>query len=108
MSGTADPGETRAIEEISIAGDVRSLLDSRGWQMARAAILGGIEAQMDTVPMKDTEMHSRLILTRQCFRAIEKFLENAALTGQMAQMELQAKREQQKKYWERFTAPFRS
>lgn len=47
-----------------------------------------IGRQMDCVPMTQTEMHSKLILTRQLLNSIDKYVQTVIDTGKMAEFQL--------------------
>lgn len=74
--------------ELAEGQDAADLLDSRGWQRARAAFLSGLEAQRRKAPIKDVELHTKLVLLEQCFLALEGWLENCRTTGKMAAYQL--------------------
>ena len=66
------------------------------------AMKESINTQMDKVPMVNTEMHTRLILTRQLLNSIDKHVQQVILTGKMAEKQLsdEIRQEEQRKWWQ--------
>lgn len=62
------------------------------------AIRDGINAQMDKAPLVQTEMHTKLILTRQLLNNLEKYVENIIQTGKLAQFQID--QEEKRKFWQ--------
>ena len=80
-------------EEIIRAGEARGVLDSAIFNEAKTKILDGIYSQMAKVPLTESEMHTRLIITLQIWNHLESYLKNIQETGRIADFQLQ----QQKK-----------
>lgn len=85
-------------DEIKRGGDAASVLDSSVFLAARKHVLEGIERQMRAVPMANQEMHSRLILTLQCWDALEKYLEQIKQTGEIAQFTITQEEERRARF----------
>ena len=75
-------------EELQRAGEARALLDSKMFREARERVEGGIAAKRREVPLRDTDMHTRLILMEQLWMQIISFLEQTAQTGRFAELKL--------------------
>jgi hypothetical protein len=85
-------------DEIKRGGDAASVLDSSVFIAARKHVLEGIERQMRAVPMANQEMHSRLILTLQCWDGLEKYLEQIKQTGEIAQFTIKQEEERRARF----------
>lgn len=85
-------------EEIIRGGNAAQVLDSSVFLAARKHVLEGIEKQMRAVPMANQEMHSRLILTLQCWDALEKYLEQIKQTGEIAQFQVKQEEERRSRF----------
>ena len=85
-------------DEIKRGGDAASVLDSSVFLAARKHVLEGIERQMRAVPMANQEMHSRLILTLQCWDSLEKYLEQIKQTGEIAQFTIRQEEERRARF----------
>ena len=57
----------------------------------------GLDNQMDTIPMVNVEMHSKLILTRQLLNNLEKYVQTTIDTGKLAEFYVQ--QQEQKQNW---------
>ena len=62
-----------------------------------SSIKDGINAQMDKVPMVQTEMHTKLILSRQLLNQFDKHIQTVIDTGKMAEFSL-AQEEEKKRF----------
>lgn len=87
-------------EELRRAGEAKRFLESDFFKEACAKVESGLSMQRQRVPMRETEMHTRLILTEQLWEQLKDYLSEAAATGEFAKFEL-AKRERQKSIFER-------
>ncbi len=76
-------------DEVVRGGQAQEVLESQVFKDASAAVRSGIVAQMGKVPIKDTEMHTKLILTLQLWDSLEKYLQGIVATGKMAQYQIQ-------------------
>lgn len=85
-------------EEIRRGGDAASVLDSTVFNAARKHVLDGIDRQMRSVPMHEEKMHSRLILTLQCWHALESYLEQVKQTGEIAQFQVRQEEERKRMF----------
>lgn len=79
-------------EEVSRAGQARDVLESPIFREACSHVRDGIVSQMERVAVSDDAMHTKLILTLQCWSALERYLKSIVETGDMADMELEQKR----------------
>lgn len=80
-------------EELIRAGHAREILDSTLFKEMRTHIKSKIEAQITTAPIIDQNLHTRLVMMAQLWRAIEQWFEQIAETGKMAEIQI----EQQKR-----------
>ncbi len=83
-------------DEIVRGGEAARLLDSTIFQEAAQSVRDGLMAQMAKVPMKDSEMHTRLILSLQLWDALEKHLKGIATTGKIVQFQVEQEAKQSK------------
>ncbi|MDE1828609.1 MAG: hypothetical protein KGH65_05615 [Candidatus Micrarchaeota archaeon] len=67
---------------------------------AREHITEGIKAQMLAVPLSDQTMHTRLVTTLQLWNSLEKYIQQVADTGRMAQFQV-AEQERKRSWWPR-------
>lgn len=74
--------------EIQRAGEARQILDSPLFQAAKAAIEERLLQARRAVPIKDTDMHTRLILMDQLWGSLLDYFEQIALSGKMADIQL--------------------
>lgn len=74
--------------EVHRAGEARQILDSPMWIAAKADIETHLSNARRTVPLKDTDMHTRLILMEQLWGSLIGYFENIAMTGKMADIQL--------------------
>jgi len=90
-------------EEIVRAGEARRIIESVMWQEAVKHIEGSLAAQRQAVPLRETEMHTRLIIAEQVFVKLQDFFQQIVETGHMAEITLAA----QRTLMERMAAQFR-
>ncbi|HTO43138.1 MAG TPA: hypothetical protein VML56_03605 [Burkholderiales bacterium] len=81
--------------ELRRAGDARQILDAPLFQEAKRDIEDQLRELRRVVPIRDTEMHTRLILMEQLWRNLLGHFEQLAETGRMADLQLEEKRRQQ-------------
>ena len=79
-------------QEVARAGEARRLLDSPLFIEMRVRVESTMAAQRRAVPVRDTDMHTRLILMEQLWGNVIDFFEQTAQTGQMAQLQIQQQR----------------
>jgi hypothetical protein len=86
-------------EEVIRAGQAKDVLRSNIFLEAKQSIHDGIDAQMLSVATADTNMHTKLIIAKQLWAAIETYLDQLVTSGQMAQFKINEdeKREEQRK-----------
>lgn len=94
-------------EELRRAGEARQMLDSAIFQDARKNVEEQLATVRRNVPIRDTDMHTRVVLMGQLWDSLTGYLEQLAQTGKMAEIELRQK-EWQQKIMERGIAMFRT
>lgn len=82
-------------EELRRGGEARQMIDSVIFQQARADLEGQLAGLRRAVPIRDQEMHTRLILMEQLSGQFFAYFEQLAQTGRMAEMHLRDQREKQ-------------
>jgi hypothetical protein len=82
-------------EEVIRAGEARQILDSRMMADARKNLEDQLAALRRSVPIKDTDMQSRIILMEHMYVLLMSWFEQIAQTGKMAELTLR-QREQQR------------
>lgn len=75
-------------EEIIRAGQAREVLDATVFREACQHIEQSLSEQRRKVPLRDTDMHTRLILTEQLWLNLKDWLEQTAQTGRFAEFEI--------------------
>jgi hypothetical protein len=90
-------------EELRRAGDAKQILESPLFLEVRAHIEGALAEQRRTVPLRETEMHTKLIVTEQCWLNLLDYLQQIVTTGRMAEFTVA----QQQSKIERLRAAFR-
>lgn len=68
--------------------EVKQLLENKYLKEAFDAAEQSILSQMDEVSLRDTDMHTRLILARKTINSVKRYLQQVIETGQMADMQL--------------------
>ena len=68
--------------------EVKQLLENKYLKEAFDAAEQSILSQMDEVSLRDTEMHTRLILAKKTVNSVKRYLQQVIETGQMADMQL--------------------
>ena len=77
------------LEQERIDGEkARQLLDNSVFKDSWKAAEDSIVAQMQEVKMRDTDMHTRLILALQVLSSVRRHIETTMQTGQMADLQL--------------------
>ncbi len=79
-------------EEQIRAGRARELLDNPMFKEASQRIQDGIASQRRKVPMRETDMHTRLILTEQLWLNLLDYLQETVDTGKFAQFEVERRK----------------
>jgi hypothetical protein len=90
-----------ADDELIRAGHAREVLDSTIFKEAAQSVRSGIDAHMLRVPLVDQTMHTRLILLRQCWDQLERYLDQVRQTGEIKAFEIQQE-EQRKRLFKVF------
>ena len=83
-------------DKVYIGAEAERLLDSPIFKEASQAVRDGIIAQMTKVPIKDAEMHTKLVLTLQLWEALERHIRNIATTGKIEQFQIEQEAKQSK------------
>ena len=94
-------------EELQRAGEARQILDSPVFQAAIKDMEEQLAAGRRSVPIRDSEMHTRLILMGQLWDNLVGYLRTVADTGRFAELELQ-KRAKWREAMEAGLATFRA
>lgn len=76
-------------EEVIRAGEARQMLGSNIFMDACKRVEEGLAEQRRRVPVRDTDMHTRLIITEQLWANIKDWLQQTADTGQLASFQIQ-------------------
>lgn len=93
--------------EIRRAGDARQILDAPIFVEAKKHIEEQLAQVRRSVPIRDTEMHTRLILMEQLWGNLLGYFEQLAQTGKFAEAAL-VEKERQRGIIERGVAMFRT
>lgn len=88
-------------EELIRGGDAARLLDSPLWKEMREKIEGTLADGRRTVPLREVEMHTRLIITEQLWAKMLEFFQEIADTGRMAELQIQQQRSLQQRIFRR-------
>jgi hypothetical protein len=75
-------------QEIARAGEAEQILHSKMFQEAKAFIESSLANQRLSVPIKDTEMHTRLIIAEQVWGKFLGFFAEVAESGKLARIQL--------------------
>lgn len=68
--------------------DVKQLLENKYLKEAFDAAEQSILSQMDEVSLRDTDMHTRLILAKKTINSVKRYLQQVIETGEMADIQL--------------------
>jgi hypothetical protein len=82
-------------EEVRRAGEARQVLDAPIFQQARKNLEDQMAQLRRNVPIRETEMHTRLILMEQLADRFFGYFEQLAQTGRMAEIHMAEERERQ-------------
>lgn len=94
-------------EEVIRAGEARQILDMPIFKQARANLEAQMAAARRAAPIKDSDMHTRLILLEQLTGNFFEYFEQIAITGRMAEMTLR-EAEERKSFLENGLALFKA
>ena len=72
-------------------GDAAFILNHDIYKNAWTSFEEGLSAQRKAVGIKDTDMHTRLIMAEQVMHIVRKYIENVMNTGKMAELQLRQK-----------------
>lgn len=90
-------------EEIIRAGQAKEIVQSALWAEACEHIEESLAAQRQAVPLREVEMHTRLIIAEQVWVKLKDFFQQIVDSGQMAELTLA----KQRSLMERMAAEFR-
>lgn len=76
------------MDEIRRAAEARMILDHELVREALASLREGIESQRLRAPVKDTDLHTRLIMLEQVAHGFEAWFRRAIESGEMAEVRL--------------------
>ena len=76
-------------DEIARAGEAQRIFESQVFLDAKMRVMSGIQAQMAKASLDDQNMHTKLIIALQVWKALEGYIEQTIQTGKMAQFQLQ-------------------
>ncbi len=68
--------------------EAKQLLENKYLREAFDAAERSILGQMDEVSMRDTDMHTRLILARKTVASVRRYIERIVETGELAELQL--------------------
>lgn len=94
-------------EELRRAGEAKQILNSALFLEARKNLEEQLASLRRSVPIRETEMHTRLIIMEQIKENFFGFFDQLAQTGRMAELHLQEK-ERQRGLLERGLLMFRT
>lgn len=89
-------------EEIIRAGEAKQIIESRLWAEACAHIDANLAVQRQSVPLRETDMHTRLIIAEQVWGQFKDFFQQIVDTGQMAEITLANQRSLMQRMAEQF------
>ncbi len=75
-------------QEIEREAQARSILESPIWLEACKTVEEGLAANRQSIPWRETEMHTRLIIAEQIYSQIRDHLRMVMQTGEMARLKL--------------------
>lgn len=93
--------------EVHRAGEARQVLESPVFQAAKAHLEGQLAELRKAAPIRDSDIHTRLILMEQLWISLLNYFEQIAQTGRMAEIQLRQE-EERKSLIERGIAMFRT
>lgn len=79
-------------EEVICAGEAQQIIDSRIFQEACKRVSDSLAEQRRRVPVRDSDMHTRLIITEQLWANLTDWLQMTADTGKFAQISMAQKK----------------
>jgi len=89
-----------ADEELRRAGEARQMIEQRIFQEARKSIESQLEQARRSVPIRDVDMHTRLILMEQLWHNFVGYFEQIAQTGKLAELEIAERQRREKTFIE--------
>lgn len=79
-------------EEVARGGEARRIVESGLWAEACQRIDESLAAQRRSVPLREVEMHTRLIIAEQVWDQFKSFFKEVADSGRFADLQLQQQR----------------
>lgn len=80
-------------EEIARAGEARQVLEAPIFLAARKNLEEQLQTLRRNAPIKDSDLHTRIILMEQIFGYLMTYFEQIAVTGKMAEVTLRQEEE---------------
>ena len=77
------------MDEVKRGAEARMILDHPLVQEVLTGFRKGLEAQRSKCPIKDAELHTKLIMLEQVFNAFEHGFKTSMETGKLAEIKLQ-------------------
>ena len=75
-------------DEVRRGNEAKMLINHDLYKEAWQAYADALTSKRRQIPMKDTEMHTRLILAEQVMHAVKGWFEDTVTTGKMAEVQL--------------------
>jgi hypothetical protein len=88
-------------EELIRAGQANEILNSALFIEMRQTIETQLAANRRAAPIRDTDLHTRLILTEQLWGNILDWFKQTAQTGRMAEVQIQQERSMKERFLRR-------
>lgn len=88
-------------QEVERARTAQQVLENEIFKEACQRIEEGLAAQRQRVPIRETEMHTRLILMEQIWVQLKDYIQDVAITGRFAQDVIKERETREKSLLER-------
>ena len=75
-------------EEIRLGDAARHILENEVFKGACKAIEDSLASQRQSVPLRETEMHTRLIVAEQLWTQLRRYIEQTFQTGEFVKFQL--------------------
>jgi hypothetical protein len=79
-------------EELVRAGQAQQIIESALFKEMRERVESTMAMQRRQVPLRETDMHTRLIIMEQLWGNLIDFFEQTAQTGKLAELQIQQER----------------
>ena len=80
-------------DEVRRGNEAKMLIDHDLYKEAWQAYADALASKRRQIPMKDHDMHTRLILAEQVMYAVKGWFEDTVMTGKMADVQLKSEAE---------------